>query len=198
MKLSPIASLSAAAALAIVGFAVVAGAEPAKPPEPEKDDPELSPRMQQLKRLRAQLAQLQAEIPRSSNARRLEIDVELQQLDAQLAALLASPAVQAEGFEWLPVSGDPVAVRAGDTYAAVVQLGWLASIFVSASLIESKLREAAQWFTLEVAAAPIKGSGIPWTTKQTGGRYWILGAPTQARLAPRPAQLLKLFVRRTQ
>ncbi|HEX6292366.1 MAG TPA: hypothetical protein VFZ66_24480 [Herpetosiphonaceae bacterium] len=192
---------AAVAGAAALGVLVVASAASAKP---HIDDPLLSPRMRELKRLRAELARLQAEIPRASVDRKYMIEAELVKLDRKLAALQNTPADREPSAidGWTPILDSTLEAQPGRVYAAVVQLGWFASLVVSAATIERELRKAIAWQSLHVSAAPMPagaaksplGAAPPWTLEPASGRYWIVGQPAQTYKLARPSQLLEAYV----
>ncbi|HET8939006.1 MAG TPA: hypothetical protein VFN67_36430 [Polyangiales bacterium] len=185
---------AAATAAAVAAVLLLASSSPAK----AADDELLSPRMRELKRLRAELARLQAEIPNASNARKLAIEAELGVLDSKLEALLKANDNQAPGAinGWTPLLDKSVRVEAGRTYAAVVQLTGLAAVFAGTSNVESKLRAAAPWQSLQVSTEPLSAAAqVPWTREKSSGRFWVLGIPASAQTLERPAELLELFTR---
>jgi hypothetical protein len=175
------AAVAGAAALGVLVVASVASAKP------DTDDPLLSPRMRELKRLRVELARLQAEIPRASVDRKYMIEAELVKLDRKLEALQNTPADRAPAAidGWTPILDSTLEAQPGRVYAAVVQLGWFAAMLISGATIERELRKAVPWTSLLVSAAPMPagaaksplGAAPPWTLERASGRYWVVGIP---------------------
>ncbi|HET8939206.1 MAG TPA: hypothetical protein VFN67_37435 [Polyangiales bacterium] len=192
------AAVAGAAALGALMLASVASAKT------EGEDPLLTPRMRELKRLRAELARLQAEIPRATVDRKYMIESELIKLDRKLEALQNTPADRAPSAidGWTPILESVLDAQPGRVYAGVVQLGWFAALVVSAATIERELRKAVPWTSLLVSGAPMpagaaksaSGAAPPWTLEDASGRYWIVGTPAKAYKLARPSQLLEAYV----